>query len=115
MRRESFSNKSNRRPYEFSRLTIDTAFRQAENKCEDCGKNAEEAGKTLEAHHVLPIYIARLVPELAPMVIKSMLNCEILCYDCHLSRHRKKESEKDYLDRIEYLLATSTIDMFASI
>ena len=98
--------------YEFKPNVIETAYRKSEGKCEHCGVTAEDVGKTLEAHHVVPICIARLIPELSSIIISSLANCELLCYKCHKHEHRKRWKSDYYFPQIQALLSLNTRSMF---
>ena len=101
-----------RRGYEFKSCVIETAHNRSNGYCQRCGKAANETGQSLQAHHIVPIYIARHVVELSGSVIASLANCEIVCCKCHRREHRRRKTKKHYSPQIQRLLALDTRYMF---
>ena len=64
---------------EFSSNDIDFLYRKYDYKCDICGSQEK-----LEAHHILPIWVANeYFPSLAAWVIKSVANGRLVCEKCH--------------------------------
>lgn len=87
----SKGHKEKRAPYEFSSDVKLDALRRANWRCERCGKHKSETPEGyLEIHHILAIGIViKDYPQLAPAIVKSLANAEVLCCDCHTQIHRE--------------------------
>lgn len=70
---------------EFSDATKRDALRNAGYKCERCGVPKGQARDGyLEIHHKLAIWcVVNYYPYLLPEVVRSIVNAEVLCKDCH--------------------------------
>lgn len=73
------------REYEFTPDTKIDALKRSGFKCELCGVPKHEARDGyLEIHHKLAIAAAiNYYPSLAPALIRSIANAQVLCKDCH--------------------------------
>jgi hypothetical protein len=67
-----------RGPYNFYQWQKDERAKEAQGKCEQCGKK-----RTLVAHHLISVYIASRNPVLTPNLIRDDSNMVMLCHDCH--------------------------------
>ncbi len=88
---------------EFSMSTKIEAKRRANYQCQECG-----ATEPLQAHHLIPIYIAREI-ELPNVAIRNLANCEILCDDCHKETHENELSIEEYKALAQSLLGVSAL------
>ncbi|MCA9368795.1 MAG: HNH endonuclease [Pseudomonadales bacterium] len=68
----------NREPYNFSRELIDLRKEKVGNVCEVCGSSDRLFG-----HHLVPYFLARKNPILAPHLLTRMENLQIVCEKCH--------------------------------
>lgn len=64
-------------------------LREQKHKCGNPDCNCTSKKAVLEAHHLMPIEVARTkYPNLSPRMIRSIYNCIYLCHDCHTRVHR---------------------------
>lgn len=83
--------------YEFPPHVRKEALKQAGYCCDRCGAHKNDTkNKYLELHHQLGIAIAiKYYPEISPLVISSLANCRVLCYDCHIIED--KEDHRNHI------------------
>jgi 5-methylcytosine-specific restriction endonuclease McrA len=71
----------------FSRRTKERAHQNAGGKCEDCSIQLKFESATF--HHILSLsYAFHYFPEISNYVLKSELNCRVLCNECHIKIHK---------------------------
>jgi len=114
-RRRRHERYKRRKPFEFKRITRETAIYRSEGRCEDCGLSTYNDNIKLEAHHIVPIFIARELELLSATIIKSLANCQVLCTDCHRDLHKNKRHKKHFEPHIKKLMRMDTTPMFANI
>lgn len=98
------------REYEFTPETKLEALKRANFRCEGCGVPKREARDGyLEIHHVLGVAAAiKFYPSLAPAIISSLANAQVLCKDCH-------QQEDNRMQFNHPKIAHSIISMLATI